>query len=80
MRIIVFFIALLAIPVVQVAFAPRLERAVAPVFSDRSIKILIAVGKQLRTRDIKYPEPTVGAATEGELTHQSAIAGTLTRQ
>jgi hypothetical protein len=53
--IIVFFIALLAIPVVQVAFAPRLERAGAPVFLDRSSKILIVVGKQFRTRDLEYP-------------------------
>jgi hypothetical protein len=52
---IVFFIVLLAIPVVQVAFGPRLERAGAPVVIDQSSKIVIAVGKHLRTRDIEYP-------------------------
>jgi hypothetical protein len=52
---IVFFIALLAIPVVQVAFGQRFERAGAPVLIDRSSKIIIAVGKHLRTRDIEYP-------------------------
>jgi hypothetical protein len=52
---IVFFIALFAIPVVQVAVGPRFERTGAPVVIDRSSKIIIAVGKHLRTRDIEYP-------------------------
>jgi hypothetical protein len=56
MRTIVFyFIALLAIPVVQIAFGPRIERAGAPVRIDRSANIIIAVGKHLRARDIDYP-------------------------
>jgi hypothetical protein len=56
MRTIVFyFIALLAIPVVQIAFGPRIERAGAPVLIDRSANIIIAVGKHLRARDIDYP-------------------------
>jgi hypothetical protein len=42
--IIAFFIALLAIPVVQVAFAPLLGRTSAPVLIDRGSKTLIAVG------------------------------------
>jgi hypothetical protein len=50
-----FFIALLAIPVVQIAFGPRLERAGAPVLIDRSANIIIAVGKHLRARDPDYP-------------------------
>jgi hypothetical protein len=50
-----FFTALLAIPVVQVACAPRLARAGAPVLMDRSSKILLADGKQLRTREIGDP-------------------------
>jgi hypothetical protein len=53
--IIVFFIALLAFPVVQIAFAPRLERTGAPVLIDRSSNIFIAVGKQPGARDIEYP-------------------------
>jgi hypothetical protein len=52
---IVFFIALLAIPVVQVAVGPRFERSGAPVVIDRSSQIIIAVGKHLRTREIEYP-------------------------
>jgi hypothetical protein len=52
---VVFFIALLAIPVVQVVIGPRFERTGAPVLIDRSSKIIIAVGKHLRTRDIEYP-------------------------
>jgi hypothetical protein len=53
--LIFFFIALLTIPVVQVAFGQRFERAGAPVLIDRSSKIIAAVGKQLRTREIEYP-------------------------
>jgi hypothetical protein len=53
--IIVFFVALLAIPVVQIAFGPRLERAGAPVLIDRSANIIIAVSKHLRARDLDYP-------------------------
>jgi hypothetical protein len=52
---IVFFIALLTIPVVQVAVGPRFERSGAPVVIDRSSKIIIAVGKHLRTREIENP-------------------------
>ena len=52
---IVFFIALFAIPVVQVAIGPRFERTGAPVLIDRSSQIIMAVGKHLRTRDIGYP-------------------------
>jgi hypothetical protein len=52
---IVFFIALLAIPVVQVASGPRFERSGAPVIIDRSSKIIIAVGRHLRTREIDSP-------------------------
>jgi hypothetical protein len=52
---VLFFIALLAIPVIQVAFGPRLERAGSPVLIDRSSKIIIAVGKRLRNRDIDNP-------------------------
>ena len=52
---IVFFIALLTIPVVQVAIGPRLERGGVPVVIDRSSKIIIAVGKHLRTREVGYP-------------------------
>lgn len=50
-----FFIALLAIPVLQVAIGPRFERTGAPVLIDRSSKIIIAIGKHLRTRNIEYP-------------------------
>ena len=53
--LIFFFIALLAIPVVQVALGPRFERAGAPILIDRSSKIIIAVGKHLRTRGIENP-------------------------
>lgn len=52
--IIVFFIVLLAIPVVQVAFGPRFERTGAPVLIDRSNKIVIAVSKHLRAWDFEY--------------------------
>jgi hypothetical protein len=52
---IVYFIALLAIPVVQVAVGPRLDRAGVPVIIDRSSQIIIAVGKHLRTPDLEYP-------------------------
>jgi len=52
---IVYFIALLAIPVVQVAMGPRLDRAGVPVVIDRSSQIIIAVGKHLRTPDFEYP-------------------------
>jgi hypothetical protein len=51
---IVFFIALLAIPVVQVAFGPRNERTGSPILIDRSNKIIIAVSKHLRARDMNY--------------------------
>jgi hypothetical protein len=51
--IIVFFIALIAIPVVEVAFAPALERGGTPILTDRSSKILIALGEQLLTRDTR---------------------------
>jgi hypothetical protein len=49
---IVFFIALLTIPVVQVAIGPPLERGGVPVVIDRSSKIIVAVGKHLRTREL----------------------------
>jgi hypothetical protein len=52
---IVFFIALFAIPVVQVAFGPRFERPGAPVLINHSGKVIIALGKRLRSRDIEYP-------------------------
>jgi hypothetical protein len=52
---IVYFIALLAIPVVQIAIGPRLDRAGVPVVIDRSSQVIIAVGKHLRTPDIAYP-------------------------
>ena len=56
MRAIIFFlIALLAMPVVRVAFGPRFERAAGPVLIDRSSRIIIAVSKHLRARDIAYP-------------------------
>jgi hypothetical protein len=50
-----FFVALLAIPIVQVAFGSRLERAGAPVVIDRSGQIIIAVSKHLRARDGELP-------------------------
>jgi hypothetical protein len=50
--IIVFFIALIAIPVVEVAFAPALERGGTPILTDRSSKILIALGE---SPDPGYP-------------------------
>jgi len=53
--IIFFFVALLAIPIAQIAFGPPLERAGAPVRIDRSGQIIIAVGKHLRARDIELP-------------------------
>ena len=53
--IIVFFIALLAIPVVRVAIGRPNERAGAPVLIDRGSKIIIAVSEHLRARDIEYP-------------------------
>jgi hypothetical protein len=70
MRTIIFFlIALLAIPVVQVATGPRFERAGTPIPIDRSSKIIIAVSKHLRARDIEYPTcPKTGAAAESKLT------------
>jgi hypothetical protein len=52
---IVFFIALLGIPVVRVAIGPRNERASTPVLIDRSSKIIIAVSKHLQAWDIEYP-------------------------
>jgi hypothetical protein len=53
--VIFFFVALLAIPIAQVVFGPRFERPGSLVLIDRSSKIIIAVGKRLRTRDIEYP-------------------------
>lgn len=53
--LVLFFIALLAIPVVQVLFGPQFQRAGAPVLIDRSSKIIIAVSKHLRSRDIESP-------------------------
>jgi hypothetical protein len=52
---IVCFIALLAIPVVQIAIGPRFERSGAPVVIDRSSKIINVVGKHLRAREIEHP-------------------------
>lgn len=52
---IVYFVALLAIPVVQVAVGPRLDRAGVPVVIDHSSRVIIAVGRHLRTTDIAYP-------------------------
>jgi hypothetical protein len=52
---IVFFIALFAIPVVQVAVGPRFERPGAPVLINHSGQVIIALGKRLRPRDIEYP-------------------------
>jgi hypothetical protein len=59
--IIIFFIALLAIPVVQVAIGPRSGRSGAPVVIDRSSEIIIAISKHLRAREIAYP---MGARSE----------------
>jgi hypothetical protein len=53
--VIVFFIALLAIPVVQIAIGPRFERTGTPVLIDRSSMIITALSKHLRARDIEYP-------------------------
>jgi hypothetical protein len=53
--IVFFFVALLAIPIAQIAFGPRLERAGAPVLIDRSGQIIIAVSKHLRARDFEFP-------------------------
>ena len=52
---IVFFIALFAIPIVQVAVGPRFERPGAPVLINHSGQVIIALGKRLRPRDIEYP-------------------------
>ena len=52
---IVYFVALLAIPIVQVVIGPRLDRAGIPVVIDRSSRVIIAVGKHLRTPDVGYP-------------------------
>ena len=52
---IVFFIALFAIPIVQVAVGPRFERPGAPVQINHSGQVIIALGKRLRPRDIEYP-------------------------
>ena len=70
MRTITFFlIALLAIPVVQVATGPRFERAGTPIPMDSSSKIIVAVSKHLRARDIEYPTgPKAGEAAESKLT------------
>jgi hypothetical protein len=50
-----FFAALVAIPIVQIAFGSRLERAGAPVAIDRSSQIIIAVSKHLHARDLEFP-------------------------
>jgi len=47
--VIAFFIALLAIPVAQVAIDLWIERPGPYVLMDRSAKITISVGKYLRT-------------------------------
>ena len=52
--IIFFFVALLAIPIVQIAFGAPPQRAGTPVQIDRSDKIIIAVSKHLRGRDIDF--------------------------
>jgi hypothetical protein len=52
---IVFFIALFAIPVVQVVIGPRFERPGAPVLINHSGQVIISLGKRLRSRDIEYP-------------------------
>ena len=51
---IVFFIALLAIPVVQVASGP-FERSGAPLVVDRNNTIIMTFGKSLLTRDREDP-------------------------
>jgi hypothetical protein len=53
--IVFFFVALLAIPIAQIAFGPRLVRAGTPVLIDRSGQIIIAVSKHLRVRDFELP-------------------------
>jgi hypothetical protein len=53
--IVFFFVALLTIPIAQITFGPRLERAGAPVLIDRSGQIIIAVSKHLRARDFELP-------------------------
>ena len=53
--LIVFFIALLAIPILQITIGPRFERPGAPILIDRSSKIIMALGKHLRARGIEYP-------------------------
>ncbi len=45
---IVFFGALLAIPVVQVALGPHFARAGAPIVIDRSHQVIIALSKHLQ--------------------------------
>jgi hypothetical protein len=52
---IVFFIALLAIPIIQITIGPRFERPGAPVVIDRSSKIVTALGRHLRGRDFEFP-------------------------
>jgi hypothetical protein len=67
--IIVFFIALFAIAIVQVAIGPQLERTGAPALIDRSNKIILAIRKHLWAPDIEYPNrPKMGASVKGELT------------
>jgi len=51
---IVFFAALLAIPVIQVALGPHFARAGTPIVIDRSRDIIIAVSKHLQGRDIGF--------------------------
>jgi hypothetical protein len=51
---IVFFVALLAIPIIQITVGPRFERPGAPVLIDRSSKIVTALGKHLRVRDFEF--------------------------
>jgi hypothetical protein len=52
---IVFFIALLAIPIIQITIGARFERTGAPVLIDQSSKIVTALGKHLRVRNFEFP-------------------------
>jgi hypothetical protein len=51
---IVFFAALLAIPIVQVALGPHFARAGAPIVIDRSQQIIIALSKHLQGGEIGF--------------------------
>ena len=64
---IVVFIALLAIPFLQVAIDLRFDRHGAPVFINQSSRISTSFGKHLRTQVIS-DRPTVRATTEGKWT------------